>query len=160
MYEKYLISQKKLSKFTRDELGKYVNLETWEVLDIVVSKKESSSIYISLTYKFTMINKEIDHKVLMKNVWPTYYGYLILLITHMKTDNRIDYNLLPLEGAWLDKLKWVLKRNWIMLWIKIDNMKNNEYFVNPYISSYWREVSLELVRKFEKVNEKIFNVNL
>ena len=160
MYEKYSISQKKLSKIPRNELESYVNLETWEVLDIIVSKKESSSIYISLNYKFTMINKDIDHKKLMNHLWPTYYGYLILLVTHMKTDNRINYSLLWLEKPWLDKLKGVFKKNWIILWLRLDNMKRNEYFVNPYISSYKREVSLELVMHFAEVNEKIFNIKL
>jgi hypothetical protein len=160
MYEKHSISQKKLWKLSREDLNNFVNLDTWEVLDIVHSKKESSSIYIKLNYKFTMINKDIDHKLLIKDLWPTYYGYLLLLVTHIKTDNRIDYTLLWLEKPWLDKLKGIFKKKWIVLWLRLENRKKNEYFVNPYISSYWREVSLELVEEFSEVNEKIFNIKL
>jgi len=160
MYEKHSISQEKLSKISRSDLNKYVNLDTWEVLDITISKKQSSSVYIKLNYKFAMINKDIDHKLLMKDLWPTYYGYLLLLVTHMKTDNRIDYTLLWLEKPWLDKLKGIFKKKWIVLWLRLENRKKNEYFVNPYISSYDRKVSLELVNQFTEVNGKIFNIKL
>ncbi len=160
MYEKHSISQEKLWKISRDDLNKYVNLETWEVLDITISKKQSSSVYIKLNYKFAMINKDIDHKLLIKDLWPTYYGYLLLLVTHMKTDNRIDYSLLWLEKPWLNKLKGIFKKKGIILWLRLHNRKNNEYFVNPYISSYDRKVSLELVKEFAEVNERIFNIKL
>lgn len=160
MYEKIWISQTKLSKIPSNELSKYVNLETWETLDITTTKKDRSSIYIKLNYKFAMINKDIDHKLLIKDLWPTYYGYLLLLLTHMKTDNRIDYTLLWLEKPWLDKLKGIFKKKWIILWLRLDNMKKNQYFVNPYISSYDRTVSLELVKEFQEVNERIFNTKL
>ena len=160
MYEKHSISQKKLWKIPRSELEQYVNLDTGETLDIMYTRKESTSVYISLNYKFAMINKDIDHKLLIKDLWPTYYGYLLLLVTNIKTDNRIDYTLLWLEKPWLDKIKGVFKKKWIILWLRLDNRKRNEYFINPYVSSYNRQVSLELVKEFSEINEKIFNIKL
>ena len=160
MYEKIWISQKKLQKISRKELNNYVNLETWEVLDILMTKKEIKNTYINLNYNFSMFNKEIDNIKLMKDIWPTYYAYLLVMVANIKTDNRVDYDLIDVDKPWKDKFKGILKKKWIVLWLRLDNMKRNEYFINPYLSSYWRTVSLELVKAFEKVNKEIYGINL
>ena len=96
----------------------------------------------------------------MKDIWPTYYAYLLVMVANIKTDNRVDYDLIDVDKPWKDKFKGILKKKWIVLWLRLDNMKRNEYFINPYLSSYWRTVSLELVKAFEKVNKEIYGINL
>lgn len=160
MYEKKTISQTKLWKMSTKDLANYVNIETWEYLDIVVDRKESKKIYIKLNYKFTMINKDIDNKKLLWLIWATYYGYLLLLCNYIKTDNRVDLDILPIKWAWLVKFKWIMKKYWIIIRIKLDDMNKWEYFINPYISSYWREITLELKEAFKEINKKMYNITL
>lgn len=159
-YPKTKISQKKINNIKQD-LEKYVNLETWEYLDILTEETEEDYIkkFIKINYKFAMINKEINNKFIIDKIWITYYWYLCYLITNLKTDNTINYNLLELNNAWLNKLKWVFKKNWIVKFHKLIWDKKSKYYLNPYISSYDRLVRLELVDLFKKENKDIYWIN-
>jgi hypothetical protein len=159
VYLNMRISQKKLKEKLLDiKNWEYLNIVTWEYLDIMWT--ENTNPYIRLTYKFSMINKSIDNKKLCKLLWPTYYGYLLLLINYIHTDWSIDYGILELKESWLNKFKWILKNNWMVKYGKFWNMKNWKYFLNPYISAYSRDVDIWLVRLFEETNETIYWINL
>lgn len=151
---KVKISTYKFNKMYRD-LDKYVNIDTWECLDILDDKDEEKGIFINLKYKFSFMNKELDHKRLCKELWATYYGYFILLINYIRSDNSIDYGILWLNSSWLNKLKGIFKRNGLVKYTKLWWDKKNKYYVNPLISGYSRVVWTELYELFNEENKYI-----
>ena len=155
VYSKKQISQKKILKIIKDW---YFNID-WVVLSVEDLTDIKKIKYIKPKYKFIMINKEIKHIYLVNQIWPAYYWYFNLLMINIKTDNSIDYNILWLNKAWLNKFKWIMKKNWLIKSWKFDNMKKNKYFINPLFCSYNWTIPIWLVDLFKKDNKKIYWVS-
>ena len=146
LYKKTDISKIKISKIKRDILeNKYVNVETWEVLDILIEKREYK--YKKRKYfNFNIINKILMN--LYDKIWATNYWHLLLLIQTMWVDNSVIYENLWLSKQWLKNIKRKFKElNIIKKW-KIEN--KTKYYLNPDYSTYSDKYNKELENIFNK----------
>ena len=148
LYSKKEISKEKIQKIQRDIIeNKYVNTETWELLDILTDKRKST--YLKKRYiKFDIINKYIMN--LYKDLWATNYGHLLMLIQTMWSDNCIYYEKLGLSVQWLKNIKRKFKQLNIIKRGKLE--KKSKYYLNPDISTYWDKYDERLKELF---NNKI-----
>jgi len=145
LYWKRSLSQRKLNKVSRDIISeKYVNSETWEVLDIY-SEKERPKRLRRKYRTFNVFNRKMTS--LYEKIWATYYGHLVILIQNMSTDNSIDFDILWVSEQTLKTIKRVFKENNIVKRGKL--WKVMKYYVNPDISTYWDTYDINLLDLFK-----------
>lgn len=144
LYWRRSLSQNKLNKVSRDIINdKYVNSETWEVLDIYSEKQKPKR--LRRKYRaFNILNRKM--KSLYEKIWATYYWHLIILIQNMSPDNSIDYSILPVSQQTLKTIKKKFKEENIIVKWKLGNTM--KYYINPDISTYSENFDTELQELF------------
>lgn len=112
--------------------------------------------YYKPKYNFIKMNKDLDIKKIINDIWVLKFWYLKIIEMTSDSKNRIHFDDIELSESNKRTLEAFFKKKWFIWKFKLKWDSKKVLYLNPLYSHQWKTISKELFEAFNSINNKIY----